>query len=218
MAARIAFDHELSALHADISRMGAQVQDAIERAVAALVDQDAIAAQDIMDKDDAIDDMEEAIDQRCLEIITRQQPVAKDLRDVASAMKLVTDLERIADHASDISERIIALSERKKVMVPHDLIVMGNQSRLMVQGALDAYILGSVQQAESVIAMDDKVDVLYERIKNELIRLMAVDTGSVAEMVDLLLICKYFERIADHAQNVAEWVRFLLEGTYLRFD
>lgn len=218
MAARIAFDHELATLHADISRMGAQVETAIERAVAALVDQDAEAARAIMAQDDVIDQMEEDIDSKCLEIITRQQPVAKDLRDVASAMKLVTDLERIADHASDISDRIIALSERKRIMVPHDLITMGNQSRLMVQGALDAYISGSVKQAEHVIAMDDKVDDLYERIKDELIRLMAVDTTSVAQMVDLLLICKYFERIADHAQNVAEWVRFLREGTYLSFD
>jgi phosphate transport system protein len=211
---RQAFEQDLANLHAEIVRMGALVESAIGDAVVALEKLDADQAKRVIEADDAIDDMEHAIERRCLEIIARQQPVARDLRDVASALKLVTDLERIADHASDISEKIVSLTEMRRVVLPHSVVTMANLAKQMVRGALDAYVARDSRHAAEVALSDDKVDELYERIKSDLVHLMTIDKENVAALVELLFVCKYFERIADHATNVAEWVVFLVDGDH----
>lgn len=211
---RQAFEQDLANLHAEIVRMGALVESAIGDAVEALEKLDADQAKRVIEADDAIDDMEHAIERRCLEIIARQQPVARDLRDVASALKLVTDLERIADHASDISEKIVSLTEMRRVVLPHSVVTMANLAKQMVRGALDAYVGRDAVHAAEVALSDDKVDELYERIKSDLVHLMTIDKENVAALVELLFVCKYFERIADHATNVAEWVVFLVDGDH----
>ncbi len=214
MVPRQAFETVLEDLHAEIVRMGALVETAIGNAVAALERMDPELARATVRDDDAIDDMEHDIERRCLEIIARQQPVARDLRDVASALKLVTDLERIADHASDISERIIALAGMRRIVLPHPIVTMADQAKRMVRGALDSYVSRDAAKAAEVAKADDRVDETYERVKADLVHLMAVDPDSVPSLVELLFICKYFERIADHATNVAEWVVFLVEGDH----
>lgn len=215
MAARIEFQNEMNLLHQSIIRMGATVENAINGAIEALIDLDAAKAETVVAQDDIVDNMEREIDQHCVEIIARQQPVASDLRDVTSTLKLITDLERIADHASDISERILALcAHENKIPVPHDVVTSAHMALNMLHGALDAYVLRDQALAESVIRMDEKVDERYENLKAYLIHLMKVDSANVDQLVEMLLICKYVERIADHAQNVAEWVVYYIQGRH----
>lgn len=215
MVTRHTFEKELADLHLMIIRMGVEVENSINDTIKALIGLDSELAAKIMERDDMIDDLELRIEESCLDIIARQQPVARDLRDVTSALKLITDLERIADHASDISQKIILMAGRKKIMIHYDLITLAELSKEMVRGALDAYVTRSPELAGKIIAMDDRVDKLYEKLKSELVRLMSVDPESLEQYVEMLFVCKYFERIADHSQNVAEWVVFLVQGKHL---
>jgi len=214
MVARQLFEDELNKLHSEIVRMGIAVENSISETLTALIEKDGEMAEKIIAGDDSIDEMELKIEKMCLEIIARQQPVAKDLRDITSALKLITDFERIADHAEDISERVIALTQMGNYMVQHNLILMGEIAKEMIRGSLDAYVTRNLETAKSVIIKDDKVDSLYLDLKAEYVRMMGIDPGKIEQYVELLLICKYFERIADHAQNVAEWVVFYVEGSH----
>lgn len=215
MVARIEFQNEMTLLHQSIIRMGATVENAINEAIEALVDLNAEKAAAVVAQDDVVDNMEREIDHHCVEIIARQQPVASDLRDVTSTLKLITDLERIADHASDISERILALcAHENRIAVPHDVVTIAHMARNMLHGALDAYVMRDETLAESVIRMDEKIDERYENLKAYLVHLMKVDPANVDQLVEMLLICKYVERIADHAQNVAEWVVYYIQGRH----
>lgn len=214
MVTRRTFEKELADLHEMIVRMGVEVENSITDAITALIEQDNELANKIIERDDVIDDLEITIEEMCLDMIARQQPVARDLRDVTSALKLITDLERIADHASDISSKILMFKGKKRVMIHYDLITLAGVAKEMVRGALDAYVIRSAEMAEKFIVMDDRVDELYDKVKNELIHLMSVDPGNIEQYVEMLFICKYFERIADHAQNVAEWVVFFVQGKH----
>lgn len=213
MSARIEFQNEIHQLHQAIIHMGIRVENAINEALKALVDLDVKRAETVIAQDDVIDQMEQDINNQCVEIIARQQPVASDLRDITSTLKLITDLERIADHASDISELVLALARsEKRIAVPHDIINITNLAQSMLRGALEAYVQRDVEHAKQVIQMDEKVDERYEQLKAYLVHLMKVDTTHVDPLVEMLLICKYAERIADHAQNVAEWVVYYIKG------
>ncbi len=215
MVTRVEFNKDMQQLHQEIIRMGALVEQAINDAVRALTDMDIETAQKVIDGDDQIDEMERAIDLHCIEIIARQQPVASDLRDVTSTLKLITDLERIADHASDISERVLVLEQlENKVAVPYDIATIIQMAQNMLKGALDAYVARDEQKAKSIILMDEKVDTLYNQLKDYLSHLMSVDSQNVKQLVEMLLICKYAERVADHAQNVAEWVLYYVQGRF----
>lgn len=208
------FEKELSELHQKIIRMGIAVENAIGDAITALIDMDKSLAQKIIDNDDVIDDMEREIEKMCIDLIAKQQPVARDLRDVTSALKLITDLERIADHASDISEKVLTLSKLHRVMIQHDLITMAQISKEMLKGALDSYVSRDVEKAKETASRDDRVDSLFLKLKSDLIHMMSVDTKNTEQYVELLLICKYFERIADHSQNISEWVIYLIKGDH----
>lgn len=213
---RVEFMKEMTLLHQEIIRMGATVENAINEAVNALIEMDAEKAQMVIEQDDIVDDMERMIDRHCVAIIARQQPVAIDLRDVTSTLKLITDLERIADHASDISERVIDICKNKdRIAVPYDIVTIINLAKNMLHGALDAYVAQDEAKAVAIISMDDKVDELYQRLKTYLTHLMTVDSENVPQLVEMLLIAKYVERIADHAQNVAEWVVFYIQGRHV---
>ena len=213
MAVRGEFDKELVNLHDQIIRMGTMTQNAIEDAVMALVEMDAEKAQKVIDQDDVIDAMEREIDQACVDLIARQQPVARDLRDAISTLKLITDLERIADHASDISEKVLILeSFHTDIVIPADLIRMSDLSQLMIRSALESYVTKNEETATKVVHMDDKVDELYDKVKDYLVKRMRQEPESIELLTEILLISKYFERISDHAQNVAEWVLFYIRG------
>jgi phosphate transport system protein len=216
MVTRVEYQNEMANLHEELIRMGAAVENAIDEAITALAEMDCARAGKVIEQDDIVDAMERKIDQHCVEIIARQQPVASDLRDVTSILKLITDLERIADHASDICERILAIcSHENRIAVPYDIINIISLAKSMLRGALDSYIARDEEQASKVIDTDTRVDELYERTKANLIHLMSVDTVNIDQLVELLLISKYVERIADHAQNVAEWVIYFIKGRYV---
>jgi phosphate transport system protein len=213
MVVRGGFDKDLEHIHDQIIRMGTLTQNAIEDAVNALVEMDVEKAKRVIAQDDIIDDMEREIDQACFELIARQQPVARDLRDTISNLKLITDLERIADHASDISEKVLILdSFHTSIMIPADLIRMSDMSQLMIRSALESYVTKNEETAAQVVHMDDKVDELYDKVKAYLIKRMRQDPENIELLTEILLVCKYFERISDHAQNVAEWVLFYIRG------
>lgn len=219
MVARVEFQKELDALHQEIIRMGATVEQSINDAVIALTEMDVVRARKVIEQDDVVDEMEREIDRHCVDIIARQQPVARDLRDVTSTLKLITDLERIADHASDICERVIDIcSHDNRIQVPYDIITIATVSKEMLRGALDAYVTRNEEQASQIISMDDRVDELYKKLKKYLTHLMTVDSEYVEQLVEMLLICKYFERISDHAQNVAEWVLFFIKGRHMNYN
>jgi len=214
MVVRAGFDKEIENIHEQIIRMGTLTQNAIEDAVTALVEMDIEKAKRVIAQDDVIDAMERQIDQACVELIARQQPVARDLRDTISNLKLITDLERIADHASDISEKVLLLeSFHTSVMIPADLIRMSDLSQLMIRSALESYVTKNEETAAQVVHMDDKVDALYDKVKAYLTKRMRQDPDSIELLTEILLVCKYFERISDHAQNVAEWVLFYIRGS-----
>jgi len=213
MAVRGEFDKELVNLHDQIIRMGTLTQNAINEAVTALVEMDAEKAKQVIEQDDVIDSMEREIDQACVDLIARQQPVARDLRDAISTLKLITDLERIADHASDISEKVLILeSFHTDIMIPADLIRMSDLSQLMIRSALESYVTKNEETAAQVVLMDDKVDALYDKVKDYLVKRMRQEPERIELLTEILLISKYFERISDHAQNVAEWVLFYIQG------
>lgn len=216
MVPRNEFVKDMEKLHQEIIRMGALVEQAINSAITALTEMDVARAKRIIEQDDVIDEMERQIDRHCVEIIARQQPVARDLRDVTSTLKLITDLERIADHASDISERVLELARHeKRVAVPYDIATIVQMAQNMLKGALEAYVTRDEEKAGSIIRLDEKVDELYNRLKSYLVHLMSVDADNVDQLVEMLLICKYAERVADHAQNVAEWVLFYIKGRHV---
>lgn len=216
MPIRVEFQKEMIALHQEIIRMGALVENAINDAITALIEMDVEKARQVIEQDDVIDEIERSIDRHCVAIIARQQPVASDLRDVTSTLKLITDLERIADHASDICERILEICKKpERIAVPYDIVTIANMASNMLQGALDSYVARNEEQAAKIILMDEKVDDLYGRLKSYLVHLMSVDSANVAQLVEMLLICKYVERIADHAQNVAEWVLYYIRGRHV---
>ena len=208
------FDEQLSLLNHELLEMGALVESAIRSATNALIRQDGEAAQQAITADKDVDQAERDIESLCLKLLLQQQPVAKDLRLISSALKMITDMERIGDQASDIAELVIYLSREPYIKELTHLPRMAENAIRMVTGALDAYVRKDVALAREVIDMDDTVDALFTTIKDELIALIRNDTSAGSQAIDLLMIAKYYERIGDHAQNIAEWVEYALTGRH----
>ena len=205
------YEKELQNLNSSIISMGKMIEVAIESVILALMSKDMESLDVIIANDDAIDEKEKEIEQHCLKILLQQQPVATDLRMVTAALKMVTDMERIGDHAGDIAELIKQLPDfvYNKLTDVHQ---MGTEIQKMLHDSIDAYINRDVSKAQDVIAHDDVVDELYHNIKKELVRQIQENKGDGEQIADYLLIVKYFERIGDHATNIAEWVIFSITG------
>lgn len=219
MAVRVEFQRELQELHEQIIRMGAAVEQAIGLAVEALVNLDVELAQQVIEGDDVIDEMEREIDRNCVRLIALQQPVARDLRDVTANLKLITDLERIADHATDICQAVKTLVKAPyEFSIPHDVVVLADMTRRMLKAALDSYVNRDKNQAEETIRMDRQINKLYRQLKRYFVHQIEIDRENVAQLIDLLLIAKHFERAGDHAQNVAEWVIYFIEGRHAIYE
>lgn len=211
---RSKFDEQLKLLNFALIEMSAIVERAIADATKALIEQDTDLAQKIIASDDVIDDKEKEIESLCLKVILQQQPVARDLRLVSSVLKMITDLERIGDHASDISELTLLLADKQYIKRLEHIPQMAEATMKMVTGSIDAFVKKDLALAREVIASDDKVDELFNIVKSELIELIKVHADHGDQAIDLIIIAKYFERIGDHATNVAEWVVFSLTGTH----
>ena len=216
MSNRTQYDTDLADLKTALSEMGRNAADAVEAALEALCTADAEAAAAIVRGDGRINNMERDIEHRCMTLLLRQQPVAGDLRRISTAMKVVTDIERIGDHAADIAEIIPHLVTVRKEGDPavSQAIAMGKKAHQMILDALDALTAEDENAARRVIAADDEVDYDFNAIKHQLAQEIAEDPGKVDAALDLLMVIKYLERIGDHAVNVAEWVQFVRTGRY----
>jgi phosphate transport system protein len=208
------FNEQLIQLNKDIIEMAEIVKKAIEQAEKALIEQDFTLAQKIMDSDDESDNKEKEIESFCLKIILQQQPVAGDLRQISSVLKIITDLERIGDHATDISELTLLLADKIYIKKLEHIPLMAEASMKMLTESIDAFVRNDLKLANEVILYDDVVDNLLETVKKDLIELIKKDVDHGDQAIDLIMVAKYFERIADHATNVAEWVVFSLTGIY----
>ena len=216
MTIRAQYDADLAALKTAVAEMGGRAADAVEAALEALCTADADAAAAVIKGDGRINSMQRDIEHRCMTLLLRQQPVAGDLRRISTAMKVVTDIERIGDHAADIAEIIPHLVTVRKEGDPavSQAIAMGKKAHQMILDALDALTAEDENAARRVIAADDEVDYDFNAIKHQLAQEIAEDPGKVDAALDLLMVIKYLERIGDHAVNVAEWVQFVRTGRY----
>ena len=216
MSIRKQYDTDLESLKESLTEMGRSSADAVENVLEALCVADADAAAAIVKGDTRINNMERDIEHRCMTLLLRQQPVAGDLRRISTAMKVVTDIERIGDHAADIAEIIPHLVTVRKEGDPavSQAIAMGKKAHQMILDALAALMAEDELAARKVIAADDAVDYDFNAIKHQLAQEIAEDPGKVDAALDLLMVIKYLERIGDHAVNVAEWVQFVRTGRY----
>ena len=210
---RSRFDEQLALLKKEMIEMGAMCEEAIALAARALTEGNVTLAEKVAPLSQNIDQMERDIESRCLKLLLQQQPVAKDLRVISAALKMITDIERIGDQAEDITEILPYLSGRK---LPDNIPVkeMAGGVIRMVTDSVDAYVKQDIDMAKSVINRDDVIDRYFASIKLSLIDLLKKDTDSGEFAIDLLMIGKYLERIGDHATNIAEWVIFSVTGTY----
>ena len=208
------FDEQLHTLNHELLEMGALIERAIRSATDALVKQDVEAALQAIAADKEVDQAERDIESLCLKLLLQQQPVARDLRLISSALKMITDMERIGDQASDIAELVIYLSKEPYIKELTHLPQMAENAIRMVSSALDAYVRKDVVLAQQVMDMDDRIDTLFVTVKDELIALIRTDAAAGSQAIDLMMIAKYYERIGDHAQNIAEWVEYALTGRH----
>ena len=206
------FDRQLQILDEQLTHMGELCEVAIANATKALREGDAKQARAVMAADEEIDQMEKDIERLCLKLLLQQQPVASDLRIISTALKIITDLERIADQACDIAELATYMAGQKYIKKLVDIPLMADAATKMVKESIDAFVARDIDLAQRVIACDDTVDALFDQVKNDLIALIREDSANGEQAMDLLMVGKYLERIGDHATNVAEWVVFSITG------
>jgi len=211
---RNTFDKQLAMLNNLLLEMGAMISGAIASAVKALVTQDAALAREVFDNDDTIDDKEKEIESACLKLLLQQQPVAGDLRLISTALKMLTDMERIGDHAADISEITVYISDEPFIKELEDIPKMAEATIEMVNKSIESFAKMDKDLASEVILHDDVVDELFDKVKDDLARLIHQNVDNAKQAMDLLMIAKYFERIGDHAVNIAEWVIFCMTGSH----
>ena len=210
---RTRFDEQLSCLNRELIEMGALCEEAIAVAAKALLDGDGSRAGRVGGLEEEIDRKEKDVETLSLKLLLQQQPVARDLRQISAALKMITDLERIGDQAADIAEIVGFLGGRTGAECAH----IGDMARAviaMVTESVDAFVRRDTELAAAVIRRDDEVDALFGRVREELIGMIARCPGDGAYALDILMIAKYFERIGDHAVNVAEWVEFSVTGVH----
>lgn len=208
------FDEQLDLLKTQMIQMGALCEEAIASATKALINGDMELAKKVITKDEDIDNKEKEIESICLKLLLQFQPVARDLRQISSALKMITDMERIGDQAADISE-IIMLANIKAANNTSHIADMAKATIKMVTDSIDAYVQQDLKLAKAVIDYDDVVDNLFNDVKADIIRLINEDTKNGEFAIDLMMIAKYFERIGDHATNIAEWVIFSITGKHV---
>ena len=205
------FDRQLEQLNNELIQMGSMIEHAIEMAVSALVNQDTEKAKEAMAYDVEIDHQERDIESLCMKLLLQQQPVARDLRQISAALKMITDMERIGDQAADIADIVKVTS----LGVPDASIRLKDMAKAtasMVTKCIDAYVKQDLKLAREVIDFDDIVDDLFDEVKDEILQGMRKGITTDVQSLDYLMIAKYYERIGDHATNIAEWVVYSING------
>ena len=212
---RKTFDAELQELNFEMINMAAAAEDAIDVVTESLTTSDDEAAKAAIEMTKSMDQMEQDIENRCLRLLLQQQPVARDLRTISAALKMVTDLQRIGDQCANIAEISLLLDEQKKTQPLADIRTMSQKASVMVKRSIFAYVNRDTEAAKAVIALDDEVDEFFRSIKGELVELIVDNREEADQAIDLIIIAKYLERIADHAVNNAQWAVFCVTGELL---
>ncbi len=210
------FHEELEALKQTLLAMGGLVEDQIRRVMRALTERDDALAREVIDRDRQVNTYDVEVDEQCVELLALHQPAASDLRFITTAMKIVTDLERIGDQAVNIAQRAIELNQEPQLKPYIDLPRMAEKAQQMVKDSLDAFVSRDTALARRVCAADAEVDALKEQIFRELLTFMMQDTRSIPRAIRLILISRFLERVADHATNIGEMVIYLVEGKMVR--
>lgn len=217
MSIRKIFEEELAELKTELVEMCRLTEQMIENAITALVNRDRELGKSIGQVDKRVDEYEMDIEKRCMRILLRQQPVAKDFREVSTALKMITDIERFGDQASDIGELVYSMPGDKYIKNLEHITAMGNLAVKMVRESVNSFINNNEALADEVIKYDDKMDDLFLTVKNELIELIKKDGRNGDQAIELMMVAKYLERIGDHAVNVAEWTKYNETGVHEKF-
>ncbi|OGL06404.1 MAG: phosphate transport system regulatory protein PhoU [Candidatus Rokubacteria bacterium RIFCSPLOWO2_02_FULL_68_19] len=210
------FHEELATLKQTLLTMGGLVEDQIHRVMRALIERDDALAQEVIDRDRRVNTLDVEVDEKCVELLALHQPAAGDLRFITTAMKIVTDLERIGDQAVNIAQRAIELNREPQLKPYIDLPRMAEKAARMVKESLDAFVNRDTALARQVCAEDEAVDALKEQVFRELLTFMMEDARTIPRAIRLILISRFLERVADHATNIAEMVVYLVEGKMVR--
>ena len=217
MSVRKLFEEELSELKTELVEMCRLTEQMINNAITALVNRDRELGKSVGLADKRVDEYEMNIEKRCMRILLRQQPVAKDFREVSTALKMITDIERFGDQASDIGDLVYTMPGDKYIKKLEHITAMGNLAEKMVRESVDSFISNNEALANEVIALDDKMDDLFLTVKKELIELIKKDGANGDQAIELMMVAKYLERIGDHAVNVAEWTKYNETGVHEKF-
>lgn len=209
---RAHFESSINELHSDIVRMGSKTERQIYSAMEALLKKDAQLAQKIIDDDDIVDKMQKDIEDKSIKLIAMQQPLAVDLRDIFTVTKTVTDLERMADHAVDIAKIVKRLHNEEYVKELIDMPNLAAMVREMIKDSTDAFVTRDVEKAYAVCKKDNEVDALYKGIFKELLEMMVTHRDVTQQVAQLLFVCKYLERVADHCTNICESTIYIVTG------
>jgi len=212
MVFRSRFDSQMLSLNERLIEMAKTVKDAISMTTQALIKKDITLSKQVLELEQNINEQEKDIESLCLKLLLHQNPVAKDLRMVSATLKMITDMERIGDQASDISDICLELSKQEYILTLNHFEKMGDIAIKMVNDSIEAFVDKDREKASNVLELDDKIDDLFNEIKDELYKLMITDTNNSRQALDLLMVAKYYERIGDHAENIAEWVIFSITG------
>ena len=217
MSVRKLFEEELSELKTELVEMCRLTEQMINNAITALVSRDRELGKSVGLADKRVDEYEMDIEKRCMRILLRQQPVAKDFREVSTALKMITDIERFGDQASDIGDLVYTMPGERYIKKLEHITAMGNLAEKMVRESVDSFISNNEALANEVIALDDKMDDLFLTVKKELIELIKKDGANGDQAIELMIVAKYLERIGDHAVNVAEWTKYNETGVHEKF-
>ena len=209
---RKTFDAELLELSRELTAMAGTAQDAIDLVTSSLSQGGEESAKSAVELTESMDQMERDIENRCMSLLMRQQPVGRDLRTISAALKMVTDLQRIGDQCSNIAEISLLLKEQQQTQTLADIRTMSQKARVMVKRAIFAYVNRDTDAANAWVSLGCEIDQLFRTIKSELVELIVENRETADQAIDLIIIAKYLERIADHAVNIAQWAIFCVTG------
>lgn len=217
MTARRAFEEELESLKLELVKMCRITEDMISDSITALVNKDKSLAESVSPRDREVDEYELDIERQCMRILLRRQPVADDFREVSTALKLITDVERIGDQASDIAEIVVSISDRNYIKDLVHLKAMGELGVKMARESVESFIKNDAALADEIIATDDEMDRLFDVVKDELVELIKANSDNADQAIAFMMIAKYLERIGDHAVNVCEWTKYFETGVHVKY-
>ena len=217
MSIRKIFEDELAELKTELVEMCRLTETMIENSITALIARDRELGKSVKEMDKRVDEYEMDIEKKCMRILLKQQPVAKDPRDVSTALKMITDIERFGDQASDIGDLVYTMPGDKYIKKLTHIKAMGELAVKMVRESVNSFIRNDEKLADEVIQTDDQMDELFITVKNELIELIKKDSSNGDQAIELMMVAKYLERIGDHAVNVAEWTKYNETGVHLKF-